>query len=169
HGDLHPGNIVLLRNNRLALIDFGAVGSMEREYQQTYFMLMQSFATQDYAKAADCLFLISGALPPTDLTEVKQKLIRALRAWELRSYTKGLPYHTKSMSALANELIKILFQYECPADWSFLRITRAQETVDQSLMHLYPTANYKKMMVWYFRRTQKRRPKRWLSREALRN
>ena len=79
-----------------------------------------------------------------------------MRGWELRSYTKGLPYHEKSMSALANELIKILFQYECPADWSFLGITRAQETVDQSLMHLDSTANYNKLMRWYFRRTQGR-------------
>jgi ubiquinone biosynthesis protein len=157
HGDLHPGNILLFRDSHLGLIDFGAVGSMEREYQLKYFMLMKSLANRDYAKSADCLFLISGALPPTDLTEVKQKLIRCLRGWELRSYTRGIPYHEKSMSALANELIKILFQYECPADWSFLRITRAQETVDQSLMHLNPGANYNKMMRWYFRRTQDRR------------
>jgi ubiquinone biosynthesis protein len=168
HGDLHPGNIILLRDSRLGLIDFGAVGSMEREYQHKYFLMMKSMAQRDYAKTADCLFLISGALPPTDLTEVKQKLIRCLRSWELRSYTRGIPYHERSMSALANELIKILFQYECPADWSFLRITRAQETVDQSLMHLNPTANYNKMMRWYFRRTQDRQRQRALRPNELR-
>lgn len=169
HGDLHPGNIILLRDSQIGFIDFGAVGSMEREYQQKYFMLMKAMAWQDYAKAADCLFLISGALPPNDLTEVKQKLIRCLRGWELRAYTKGLPYHERSMSALANELIKLLFQYECPADWSFLRITRAQETVDQSLMYLNPAANYNKAMRWYFRRTQDRARRRALRPNAVRD
>jgi ubiquinone biosynthesis protein len=169
HGDLHPGNIILLRDSRIGFIDFGSIGSMEREYQKKYFMLMKAMAWQDYAMSADCLFLISGALPPNDLTEVKQKLIRCLRGWDLRSYSRKLPYHERSMSALANELIKILFKYECPADWSFLRITRAQETVDQSLMHLNPTANYAKMMRWYFRRTQDRDRRRAWRRNAVRD
>ena len=169
HADLHPGNIILLRDSRVALIDFGAVGSMEREYQMKYFMMMKGMATKDYAKVADCLFLISGALPPTDLTEVKKQLIRFLRGWEVRSYTRGLPYHERSMSALANGLIRILFRFECPADWAFLRITRAQETVDQSLMHLYPEANYGKLMTWYFRRIQERRRKRAFTSGHLRD
>jgi ubiquinone biosynthesis protein len=168
HGDLHPGNIILLRNSRLALIDFGAVGSMEKEYQTKYFLMMKAMANQDYAKVADCLFLISGALPPTDLTEVKKRLIRYLRGWDIRSYTKAIPYHERSMSALSNGLIKILFQYECPADWAFLRITRAQQTVDQSLMHLHPEANYTKLMSWYFRRTQDRRREQALTPDRLR-
>jgi ubiquinone biosynthesis protein len=32
HGDLHPGNIVLLRDSRVALIDFGFTSFTEREY-----------------------------------------------------------------------------------------------------------------------------------------
>jgi ubiquinone biosynthesis protein len=163
HSDMHPGNIILLRDSQLSLIDFGAVGSMEREYQRKYSLMMQAMANYDYAKAADCLLLISGALPPTDLTETKQKLIRCLRAWELRSFAKGIPYNEKSMSTLVNELVRILFQYECAADWSFLRITRAQETVDQSLMHLDPTANYTKLMRSFFRRSV-RRDRKWMQR-----
>ncbi len=169
HGDMHPGNIILLRDSRLSLIDFGAVGSMEHEYQHKFFLMMHAMTSLDYAKAADCLLLLSGALPPRDLTETKQKLIRCLRAWELRSYAKGLPYHEKSMSALVNELVKILFQYECAADWSFLRITRAQETVDQSLMHLNPKANYVKLMRGFFRRAHRRDRKRARQPEELRD
>jgi ubiquinone biosynthesis protein len=169
HGDMHPGNIILLRDSQLSLIDFGAVGSMEHEYQHKFFLMMQAMASLDYAKAADCLLLLSGALPPTDLTETKQKLIRCLRSWEQRSYAKGLPYHEKSMSSLVNELVKILFQYECAADWSFLRITRAQETVDQSLMHLNPKANYVKLMRGFFRRAQQRDRKRAQQPEEIRN
>ena len=142
HGDMHPGNIILLRDSRIALIDFGSTGALEREYQKKYQMLIRAMADTDFAKAADLLFMLSGALPPKDLNEVKQKLIRAFRSWYLRAYANGLPYREKSMTNVANDLIKILFQHECSADWSFLRITRAQETLDQSLMHLHPNANY---------------------------
>jgi predicted unusual protein kinase regulating ubiquinone biosynthesis (AarF/ABC1/UbiB family) len=119
-------------------------------------MLIKAMANQDYSKAADLLFMLSGALPPSDLAEGKQKLIRCLRAWELRTYTPGLPYREKSMSNVANELIRTLFEFQCSADWSFLRITRAQETVDQSLMHLNPNANYTTLTRQYFRRAERR-------------
>jgi ubiquinone biosynthesis protein len=160
HGDMHPGNIILLRDSRMALIDFGTVGSMEKEYQQKYLLLIRAMAEMDFAKAADLLLMLSGALPPQDLAEVKQKLIRALREWEQRTYIPGLPYREKSMTAVANDLIKTLFQYECSADWSFLRITRAQETVDQSLLHLNPDANYTKLTRKYFQRADWRQRRR---------
>jgi ubiquinone biosynthesis protein len=160
HGDMHPGNIILLRDSRLALIDFGSVGSMEKEYQKKYSLLIRAMAELDFAKSADLLFMLSGALPQEDLNEVKQKLIRALRAWEMRTYAAGLPYREKSMSNVANDLIKILFQNECSADWSFLRITRAQETLDQSLLHLNPDANYTTLTRQYFRRSEWRARRR---------
>jgi ubiquinone biosynthesis protein len=166
HGDMHPGNIILLRDSRMALIDFGTVGSMEKEYQQKYYLLIRAMAEMDFAKAADLLLMLSGALPPQDLAEVKQKLIRALREWERRTYIPGLPYREKSMTAVANDLIKTLFQYECSADWSFLRITRAQETVDQSLLHLNPDANYTKLTRKYFQKAEWRQRRRMMSTKA---
>ena len=53
---------MLLRNSRVALIDFGTVGSMEKEYHQKFELLVRAMAGQDYAKSADILLLLSGAL-----------------------------------------------------------------------------------------------------------
>jgi len=156
HGDPHPGNIMLLRNSRFALIDFGTVGSMEKEYHQKLELLIKAMAEQDYAKSADLLLLLSGALPPRDLLDAKQELIRALRAWERRAFAEGIPYWEKSMSRISHELIRIMFRHGCVADWSFLRITRAQETMDQCLMHLHPNANYIRLTRQYIRRAARR-------------
>jgi ubiquinone biosynthesis protein len=163
HGDPHPGNIMLLRNSRVALIDFGAVGSMEKEYHQKVELLVRAMAGQDYAKSADLLFLLCGALPPRDLVDARQELIRGLRAWERRAFTEGIAYREKSMSSISNELIKILFRHDCVADWSFLRIIRAQETMGQCLMHLYPDANYIRLTRQYIHRAERRAKRRALS------
>ena len=32
HSDLHPGNIVLLRNSRFALIDLGTIGQLDANF-----------------------------------------------------------------------------------------------------------------------------------------
>jgi len=169
HGDPHPGNIVLLRNSRIALIDFGTVGSMEREYHQKFELLIRAMAGQDYAKSVDLLLLLSGALPPRDLTDAKQELIRGLRAWERRVFTEGIAYREKSMSSISNELIKIMFRHGCVADWSFLRITRAQGTVDQCLMHLHPNANYIRLTRQYIRCADRRFKRRALRPNQLRH
>jgi ubiquinone biosynthesis protein len=169
HGDPHPGNIMLLRDSQVALIDFGTVGSMEKEYHQKYRLLIKAIADQDYAKSADLLFLLSGALPQRDLTEIKQALIRALRAWEKRVFTLGIPYKEKSLSRIANELIGIMFRHGCVADWSFVQITRAQETFDRSFVHLHPNPNYITLTREYFRQAERRAYRRALRVDALRH
>src|SRR5208283_1932762 len=44
HGDLHPGNIILLRNSRIALIDCGTVGFLELEFLEKFRLFIRSLA-----------------------------------------------------------------------------------------------------------------------------
>ena len=53
HGDLHPGNIILLRDSNIALIDCGTIGFLELEYLQKFRLFMKSLVELDYDKAAD--------------------------------------------------------------------------------------------------------------------
>lgn len=150
HADLHPGNIILLRNNRIALIDFGAVSFTESEYLTKFRFFIEALANKDFARAADLIILLSPALPPMDLEKVKDRIIRALRAWATRARVRTLGYHDKSLSTATVEVIKILYEENCPAEWGFLRLRRALTTLDASLIHLYPTADYTKLCKRYF-------------------
>ncbi len=167
HGDLHPGNIVLLRNNRIALIDFGSLGSLEAGYQKKYQLFVKSLAEQEYARAVDLLFLLSSALPLIDIDRVKEELIRSMRAWGDRTGTKDLPYHQKSISNNMSELGRIMFKHKIWMDWSFLRINRTHLTLDASLMYLSPDANYSTLLRQYFDQVQRRELKRLTSEGAL--
>ena len=62
-----------------------------------------------------------------------------------------------------------MFRHGCVADWSFLRITRAQETMDQCLMHLHPNANYIRLTKQYFRGAERRFKRRALRPNQLRH
>lgn len=48
HGDLHMGNIVFLKNQRLGLIDFGIVGQLNVTNQNFIFELFRSLGENDY-------------------------------------------------------------------------------------------------------------------------
>lgn len=157
HGDLYPGNIVLLRDNRLALLHFGACGFTDREYLQKIRLFFRTLATRDYAKAADLTLLLCTTLPAIDVERVKEDLVRVLRAWTARTYVAELPYDQKSIDNATVEVMKVLFEHRCSMDWGFLRIRRAIAILDAALVHLNPGVNYSELCEDYFRRAERRR------------
>ena len=158
HGDLHPGNIVLLRNSRIALIDFGSTSFTEREYLQKFVMFVRALATRNYAKAADLSLMLTASLPNNlDVDKVKEELVRTLRSWATRTLVKQLPYHDKSMDNVTIELVRILVGCRCTMEWGWLRIHRALTTLDTSLVYLYHDVNYTRMLQQYFERAERRK------------
>lgn len=156
HGDLYPANIVLLRDNRLALLHFGACGFTDREYLQKIRLFFRTLATRDYAKAADLVLLLCTTLPAIDVEQVKEDLIRSLRAWTARTYVAELPYDRKSIDNAVVEVMRTLYRHGCTMDWGFLRIRRAIAILDASLEYLYPRVNYSELCEDYFRRAERR-------------
>jgi ubiquinone biosynthesis protein len=156
HGDLHPGNIVLLRNSRIALIDCGTIGFLELEYLQKFRLYLKSLVELDYDKAADLSFLLSASLPVKDLEPMKEDLVRTLRAWGARTFVKKLPYKVKSVADVWQECNKVYVKYKCTFEWQILRILRAIITLDASLSRLYPEVNHTELGRLYFRQAEQR-------------
>ena len=156
HGDLHPGNIILLRNSRIAFIDFGSIGFTDREYLEKLRLFMKALATRDYSKAADLTFLLSLSLPAMDVDQVKNDLMRHLRAWGARTHVSQLSYQDKSIDNAAIGLTKIMFKNRCSMDWSFLRVRRAMATLDAAIMALFPNVDYTRLIEQYFQQAEQR-------------
>src|SRR6185437_7585212 len=111
HGDLHPGNIVLLRDSRLAFLDFGSLGSMERDLSRTLDLYLQALGRRQYSKMVDIFFLFAPSLPPSNLAECKSEMIRRLQAWGLRCRVPELPYPEKSFNSIQDELMRYAATY----------------------------------------------------------
>jgi ubiquinone biosynthesis protein len=167
HGDLHPGNIVLMRDSRVALIDFGTTSFTEREYLERFRLFVHALAQRDYSKAADLLFLMSPRLPMNiDLDNVKEQMVQTLRSWTRRTLVRELPYHVKSLENITIDLIRVMHDNRCPLEWAFLRFHRAFTTLDMSLIHLHPDVNYPRMLQKYFYRADLRSMKRLFTSEV---
>ena len=156
HGDLHPGNIMLLRGNRIALIDFGACSFTEREYLERFRVTVRSLADGTFEKAADLTLLLCGPLPRVDLESITESFVQAMRIWAAKTGVAGVPYHEKSVAVIYNEVIRILYEHDCTMEWALLRIRRAQETLDASLLYLVPDVNYRTLARGYFRAAERR-------------
>jgi ubiquinone biosynthesis protein len=163
HGDLHPGNIMLLRDSRIALIDLGAVGFTDNEFLGRYRLFLRSVGELDFAKAVDALLLLGDVVPVENLNRIRTELIRTLRNWSLRTHVDDLPFHERSISTVSTALIQILAAGKVTPNWSFLRIRRAEQTLDASIVHLVPNTNYSKIAKRYFRHYDWRRVERFVS------
>ncbi len=69
HGDLHAGNVLLLRGNQIGLIDFGIVGRLNRKTQSAIANLFLALAEEDYDRLA---YLYVDLAPFTERVDVDQ-------------------------------------------------------------------------------------------------
>jgi len=168
HGDLHPGNILLLRDDNIALIDFGSAGTNDVTMLEYYKMSMKGVGEKDFPMAVDYLFLLSDRLPPIDVEAVKAKVVRTYQAWSERAEQKELPYYEKSIGNMGLEAGNVLIEHKVVLSWSFMKISRTWATLDASLATLIPEVNYMKLVAKYFAGAQRRARKRFRER-ALTN
>ena len=167
HGDMHPGNIMLLRNSRFALIDFGTAGHLEYEWLEKYVQSMMALTERNYAKAADLFLYLCPNLPPIDLTPAKEEMIRVFRNYAQRAAIKDLPYQEKSMSYMALELTKVWLKYGIMMGWSFAKMDRSFSTLDASLEGLIPEEDSNLLIADFFEQRRARRSKECFKRKNI--
>jgi ubiquinone biosynthesis protein len=151
HGDLHPGNILLLKDSRLAFIDFGTVGSNNAHFLSIYMRGMQAVGEQDYSKGIDYLFLLCDRLPRVNLEMVKATAVKAYQSWGDRTALRDLSYHEKSIGNMGASAGKLLAPYNVVMSWQFMKIGRTWSTLDASLSFLLPDVNFPQLLRTYFK------------------
>lgn len=127
HADPHPGNIFLTRENRIALIDFGMVGHLEREDMLLMTDLLRSVLRMDSHRATQCVLLITDATELDDVAALRQEIAEYLQfearaivasgqvGRALQRITAVLAHHGLQLPARFSLLIKALTTIESTA------------------------------------------------------
>lgn len=156
HGDLHPGNIMLLADNNIALIDFGSVGRLTQHTWQLYRFSMQALAMRDYNRAADLMLMMSPTIANANNKRLRHDMTEALRGWELSTEFSSGTYADRSMAAMSNKVAQVMAEHRVPLSWGIMRVGRSLSTLDASLQTLVPKANFMSLARAYFRDRQQR-------------
>jgi ubiquinone biosynthesis protein len=167
HGDLHPGNIMLLKNSQIALLDFGSVATFDPMFMAIYSQYLAALTTRRHSRAADLMLMISGPLPPVDVPALKKEIVRCIRKWERKSDLPKLPFHEKSMGASSTEIGKVMAKFKLHTNWSLLKLGRTFNSMDMSIGSIYPEVNYPRMIRRYYRKAN--RNQFWKLLEQLRD
>jgi ubiquinone biosynthesis protein len=71
HADLHPGNIFVLENNRIAIVDLGLVGELDPPHRATFSRFFAAWAKRDGDTMAHLLYSV--AINPVEGSEAFER------------------------------------------------------------------------------------------------
>ncbi len=162
HADLHPGNIILLRDNKLVLIDMGSVGSLDSDLRLYYLNYVKALEKRDFAKASDYNIRIGLDIPKANMPRVRAEMAKATEQWAAKSALKGVSYKEKSLGGGTSEIAKVAIKYRIPSNWSFLKITRSLLTLDGSMQYLIDDFDTLKIIKKYNKQSDRRALKKSL-------
>jgi ubiquinone biosynthesis protein len=130
HADPHPGNIMLLADGRLGLIDFGAVGRLDSGLRAALQRLLLALNRRDPVALTDALLEVTAR--PDDLDE--QSLERSVGALLVRHLAIGLAPD----ATLFVELFRLVTRHELAVPPEFAATFRALSTLEGGLTLLAP-------------------------------
>jgi ubiquinone biosynthesis protein len=130
HADPHPGNILVLADGQLALLDFGSVGHLDTQLQGALQSLVLAIDQRDPAALRDALLEIIDDSPDIDA----QSLERSLGRLMARNLSPGL---TPDAEAFA-DLFRIVSTYGVTVPPEIEVVFKTLATLQGTLAELAP-------------------------------
>ncbi|MFG3255803.1 ABC1 kinase family protein [Streptomyces sp. NPDC048172] len=133
HADPHPGNILLLPDDSLALIDFGSVGRLDTQLQGSLQRLLLGIDQRDPAGVRDAFVEIMDRSDAVD----GESLERSLGRFMARHLGPGLTPDVEMFT----DLFRIVSAHGVAVPAEVAAVFRALATLEGTLAHLAPGFN----------------------------
>jgi ubiquinone biosynthesis protein len=130
HADPHPGNIMLLTDGRLAMLDFGSVGRLDAQQRAALQNLLLAIGRADPAALRDALLELVARTEDVD----EQQLERALGQFMARHLAGG----TAAATEMFTDLFRLASRFELAVPAEIATVLRALGTLDGTLSLLTP-------------------------------
>ena len=130
HADPHPGNVLLLTDGRLALLDFGSVGRLDAQQRAALLNLLSAVGRGDPAALRDALLEL--VTRPDDIDE--QQLERALGRFIARHLAGG----AAATAEMFTDLFRLAARFELSIPPEVATVLRALGTLEGTLGLLTP-------------------------------
>lgn len=132
HADPHPGNMVITRDNRMCLMDWGMVGRLTPDERNDLLFLIRAAVDKDSRKLAQMVSSIATAHKNVNTGHLEKDLI------EIMDVYLSLPLKEIRVGTLLEDLVEVLKAHtlRLPPDMSI--VIKALITVEGTARILYP-------------------------------
>ena len=135
HADPHAGNILIQKDSRVVIIDFGMIGEVNKEDTHYFKLLIQGLIVDNYDMVLEALDGMNFLLPNADRTKLKKTIKQTLEMYQNGSF-KNMDAQT--LDQLKEEIAEMVKDQpiQLPADYAYLG--RAISIVIGILFAIYP-------------------------------
>jgi len=123
HGDPHPGNVIVMEGNRIGLLDFGLVGRMTRQMQESIIVLVLAISLRDPDTVARLLYKVHQFRH-----EIHDMLDRYI----------GLKLAEVDSGVLMSELVDLAMKYRIKIPKEYAILSKASATTEGIVRQLDP-------------------------------
>jgi len=134
HGDPHPGNLLVLEGDVIGLLEFGLVGRLTKQMQETLVMLVLSVALKDADSVARLLYKVGVPDGRTDLQGFKTDIQGIFTQHLPATGTLG-GINTRT---LLRDLLDLAVKYRVRIPKEYALLSRASVETEGILRSLYP-------------------------------
>ena len=135
HADMHPGNLFLLKNGDIGVVDFGIMGKIDKQTRLAVAEIFIGFLNKDYKKVAQ-IHIDANLVPPqTKLDDL------ALSCRKIGELIVGCDVKDISAAKLLESLINMTREYQMTARPEILLLQKTLLLVEGVGVSLNPNLN----------------------------
>ncbi len=125
HGDPHPANIIVQRDNQLVFIDFGAMGSLPASRRSAMRQIFNLMEHEDLEGMARLSLTLLEPLPPIDTDRVIKAVEEVF--WEalVAARSKHSEWYERTTAQLWLGFFRVTSRFKIPMSFDTVRLIRA--------------------------------------------
>lgn len=132
HADPHPGNMILLDDGVIALIDWGMVGRLTKRMRNSLVNMIQAVENHDSERVIQVLLKLSESDPPEDMEMLEREILDVLDAYS------HVPVGEIQVGALMAEMTNVFREYGIRVPAGLASVVKALLSGEGSARLLYP-------------------------------
>ncbi len=153
HSDPHPANIVVMPNNKICFVDFGAIGRFSTESRKIFRELSYHMLTSDIGRMVNASLALAEPLPPVDIEMVRKELEIIYADWTYAQNSKDAEWWERSGAQVWLRFMEVARRHQLPLSFEAVQFFRAFFSYDAICNRLNKQLNFNKEYKAYLRQS----------------
>jgi ubiquinone biosynthesis protein len=132
HADPHPGNVLILPDGRVGLIDFGIFGELTPMQTQRMRAYVSALVRADFATSAWHLVRVYRTHERSDIEGAQRDIARVLAGWHAAWSTPGTPPEQRQIGRFLGQIIEVMKQRRIEMSTDTLLFWRSMTVLNAS-------------------------------------
>lgn len=138
HADPHPANLVVMPNNLVCFLDFGAIGRFTTQTRKTVREFQYHMIAGDIGRMVNCALSLLGPLPPLDVEGIRREMEKIYADAVYAMHSSDAEWWEKTSAQGWLRFLEVARQFQIPASGEGLQFFRTAVAYDAVIMRLCP-------------------------------